>query len=261
MHSDVRGRGGKSVADGPILIIDDDRELCDLVSSTLVGRGFQVLSAHDGESGLEIARQARPAAILLDMLMPDLDGIETCRRLKKDRVLGDIPIVAMTASTDLRFTERAFYAGAEFFLPKPFGTESLAHIVRLAADASDRNAPVRLRAHPRYPAGISVRCQAGTDLDAAQELTGETDNVSLGGLLLLLPEAVEPGTIVRLRLDLPEGAITADGAVVWYHTRAAPRERTPHGVRFLRFAGDVDLVQYRQYMDQLTGGRAPTAYA
>jgi len=132
----------------PILIIDDNRDLCDLVTSVLGGAGFEVLSAPDGLSGLESARRSRPAAILLDMMMPGLDGLDTCRRLKKDRVLGVIPVIAITATGDLRYTERAFYAGAEFFLPKPFGAESLVHVVTLATGAARRDAPDARMAHP-----------------------------------------------------------------------------------------------------------------
>ena len=243
----------------PILIIDDNRDLCDLVTSVLGGAGFEVLSAPDGLSGLETARRSHPAAILLDMMMPGLDGLDTCRRLKKDRVLGVIPVIAITATGDLRYTERAFYAGAEFFLPKPFGAESLVHVVTLATGAARRDAPMRLRAHPRFPAEIPVRCRIGSHPDTARDLAGETDNVSLGGLLLFLPEPVDPRSVVRLGFDLVDEPISADGTVVWQHTQPMRNRRMPHGVRLLRFAEEKGLVQYRRYLGQLAAGETAQA--
>src|SRR3972149_4230355 len=75
----------------PILIIDDDHALCELVASTLSRTGFKVLAAFDGPTGIETARDAHPAIILLDMMMPGLDGVGTCERRKQDPVLGEGP--------------------------------------------------------------------------------------------------------------------------------------------------------------------------
>src|SRR3970282_284186 len=131
----------------PILIIDDDHALCELVASTLSSAGFKVAAPFDGPTGSETARDAPPAIILLDMMIPGLDGVGTCERLKQDPVLGDIPVVGMTAFADLKYTERVFRAGAEFFLPKPFRAESLLRVVRLATETAggQSRAPRRQR--------------------------------------------------------------------------------------------------------------------
>ncbi len=117
----------------PLLVIDDDPRFCEWVAAALKGTAFEVLSAFDGPSGIELARAAQPAVILLDMMMPGADGLATCKQLKRDPLLRDIPVIGVTASDDLKYPEQAFRAGAHLFLAKPFGAEGLLHVVKLAA--------------------------------------------------------------------------------------------------------------------------------
>ncbi|MFQ5858402.1 MAG: PleD family two-component system response regulator [Anaerolineae bacterium] len=236
----------------PILIIDDDPKVCELVTSVLTGAGFDVLAASDGLRGIETTRAAQPAVILLDMMMPGLDGIETCERLKWDPALQDIPVVGITGSTDLSYTEKAFRAGARFFLPKPFGAESLVQVVELAVQAAHpETAMQHARHHPRFPAELPIRCLVRGDAETARELVGQTENVSLGGLLVLLPETLEPGTVLRLRLDLGDGPITAYGIVIWQYIQPLGEGKIPHGIQLLRFTEEDDLVKYRRFLSQL----------
>src|SRR3989304_1458779 len=81
----------------PILVIDDDPHSLELVSAILGEADFEVLSAADGASGIELARTARPAVIILDMMMPGIDGINTLQTLKRDPVVKDIPVIAIRA--------------------------------------------------------------------------------------------------------------------------------------------------------------------
>ncbi len=236
----------------PILVIDDDPVLCELVDSVLSGADFEVLSTPDGPSGLELARAAQPAVIVLDMLMPDMDGISTLQALKQDPLLKDIPVIGMTASADLTYTAKAFHAGAQCFLPKPFSRASLLRVVELAADSAQRDTPMlRRRRHPRHPAEVPVRCSIHRGAETTREVTGQTGNVSLGGLLLLLPETVSPGTAVQLGLDLPEGPITAKGTVKWQNPQPVGDGRFHHGVQLMQFGGDSSLLQYRRYLGQI----------
>ena len=80
-----------------ILIIDDDPVNLGVISVSLEGNGFQVLVARNGESGLQKARYVKPDLILLDVLMPGIDGFKICNRLKKDAATRDIPVIFMTA--------------------------------------------------------------------------------------------------------------------------------------------------------------------
>ncbi|MFQ5846238.1 MAG: response regulator [Candidatus Methylomirabilales bacterium] len=241
----------------PILVIDDDRRVCEMVTSVLTSAGFEVLSALDGPTGIERAGAVQPAVILLDMMMPDVDGIETCRRLKRDPGLKDIPVVGITGSPDLAYTEKAFRAGAHFFLPKPFGAEGLVRVVELAAVAASPDPAVhRSRYDSRFPVALPVRCLVRAEAKRSREIVGETENVSLGGLLLFLPEKLEPGTVVRLQLDIADGPVTADGTVIWQYLQSLGEERFPHGIRLLRFADDSDLEQYGHLLSKLAADSA-----
>jgi CheY-like chemotaxis protein len=236
----------------PILLIDDDPQSCELVTAILTVADFEVLSATDGLSGIELARTVQPIAIILDMMMPGMDGISTLQRLRRDPILKDIPVVGITASTDLTYTDKAFRAGAQFFLPKPFRAASLLRVVELVADLALRDTPMhRRRRHPRHLAEVPVSCFIRGHLSKASELQGKTGNVSLGGLLLLLPETLAPGTPLQLGLGLPNGPITARGTVMWRDPKPIGQGKFHHGVRLSGFKDDGGLVQYRGYLDQL----------
>ncbi|MFH0881088.1 MAG: response regulator, partial [Lentisphaerota bacterium] len=79
-----------------ILAVDDNTSNLGLISEYMKDSGFKVLIARDGESALEKAQHGQPDLILLDLLMPKMDGFETCRRLKADEKLKDIPVIFMT---------------------------------------------------------------------------------------------------------------------------------------------------------------------
>ncbi|MFQ5532834.1 MAG: response regulator [Candidatus Methylomirabilales bacterium] len=243
-------RGPDLKRDRPILVIDDDPRSCDLITGIFAGSEFEVLSAHDGPSGIEIARVTQPAVIILDMMMPGVDGVRTCQRLKRDPVLGDIPVVGFTASADLKYNERAFRAGAEFFLSKPVRAASLLHTVELAVEGAKtrRRRPIPA---PRFPAEIPVRCTVGGDTGTARDVIGETDNVSLGGLLLWLPERLASGTVFRLRLGFPKGPIHAEGVVVWQNLKPTNDGGIRHGIQLLRFVEGSGVVRYRRFLSQI----------
>jgi len=112
------------------LIIDDDRDLLLLVRRTLeFTAGWEVVTAASGASGLEVARAAAPDVILVDVMMPELDGYEVCRRLKADPATAAVPVVLLTARRDLD-QRRLAEAGAAGVVSKPFQPEDLARQVR-----------------------------------------------------------------------------------------------------------------------------------
>ena len=80
-----------------LLIVDDNPTNLGVLTDYLEEQGFEILSAEDGYVGLEIAQFAQPDMILLDVMMPGIDGFETCRRLKGDEKTQDIPVIFMTA--------------------------------------------------------------------------------------------------------------------------------------------------------------------
>jgi CheY-like chemotaxis protein len=102
-----------------ILCVDDDPVILQMNGDILRFHGYTVLMALDGPTALEITSRERPALILLDIMMPGMDGFEVCRRLKADPDLGAIPIIVLTAMTDPKLNVRAFDAGAQLALRKP----------------------------------------------------------------------------------------------------------------------------------------------
>lgn len=238
----------------PILVIDHDPLSCELVSAILTDAGFEVVSTPDGPSGIEAARAVQPAVIILEAIMPGIDGIETLTRLKRDPALGDIPVVGITASSDWSYIDKAFRGGAKFFLLKPFLANDLRRVVELAAEWAQRATQINRRRYPRHPAEVSVRCVVRGDAKMIREVVGHTGNVSLRGLLLLLSETVAPGTIVRLGLGLPEGPITANGKVRWQDPQPIGDGRFRHGIQLLRFGSDSGQVGYSRYISQIAAG-------
>ncbi len=105
---------------GIVLIVDDTPTNLEVLFETLSADGFKVLVAIDGEGALEQAALTRPDVILLDVMMPDIDGFETCRRLKAVPETADIPIIFMTALSDTVDKVRGFELGAVDYITKPF---------------------------------------------------------------------------------------------------------------------------------------------
>jgi CheY-like chemotaxis protein len=117
-----------------ILIIDDEEDLCVLMAHalTLERNDLEVFSARDGAAGLQRAKADQPHVIILDVMMPKMDGYEVCRSLKKDPITRDIPVVMLTASNDPQLNRKAFNAGAIACLTKPYRRATLTNCVDMA---------------------------------------------------------------------------------------------------------------------------------
>ena len=101
-----------------ILIIDDDLTLREMYEDYMKANGFTVLSAQDGEEGLDKAKDSHPSAILLDLMMPKINGIEVLRRLKADNTMKDIPVIVFTALIQDLEKQESFAAGASDYVVK-----------------------------------------------------------------------------------------------------------------------------------------------
>jgi diguanylate cyclase (GGDEF)-like protein len=115
----------ESASQPTILIIDDNLTNLRVAVSHLQESGFTVLVAQDGKSGVERAEYAHPQLILLDILMPDLDGFETCRQLKLNDKTCHVPIIFMSALSDTEDKVKGFNAGAVDYVTKPIQREEL----------------------------------------------------------------------------------------------------------------------------------------
>ena len=113
-----------------ILFVDDEALMRNLVGDVLREQGFQVSLAISGNDGLESARSCRPDLIVLDIMMPDMDGFEVCQEIRRDNQLHTIPVVMLTAMDNFKLNEQAFAAGADVCMTKPFVPDRLVNMVR-----------------------------------------------------------------------------------------------------------------------------------
>ncbi len=109
-----------------VLIVDDEPDVAKTIDRGLHRKGFQTIAVHSGVEALKFARRVRPDLIILDIIMPNMNGLEVCRRLRSDPVLSDIPILFLTAKGKIDDKIEGFRAGADDYLPKPFHLEELA---------------------------------------------------------------------------------------------------------------------------------------
>src|SRR5438105_13681856 len=155
-----RSLGQSSVRTPPrILIVDDNLTNVKVLQTRLAAEGYEVVTAADGEEGLAAARQQTPDLILLDVMMPKLDGFEVCRRLRADAAFPFTPIIMVTAMADSKDVIAGLEAGGDEYLTKPVDHAALAARVRsmlrikrlhdtvetLAAEERERNASLEQR--------------------------------------------------------------------------------------------------------------------
>ena len=110
-----------------ILVIDDEETTVQLISILLERRGYEVLKAYRAEDGLRKAYRSHPDLVLLDIMMPEMDGWEVCRRLRE---LSDVPIVFLTARTEIRDVVKGLEMGADDYIVKPYDNDELVARVR-----------------------------------------------------------------------------------------------------------------------------------
>ena len=129
-----------------VLVVDDDHEVAKSITATLK-RNYQVTVAHSGIQALKKARRHTPNLIVLDVIMPGMDGLETCRELRNDPALADIPILFLTALARPEDRIAGFRAGADDYLTKPFNLEELQLRIK---------AILRRTAQPATPPGDQI---------------------------------------------------------------------------------------------------------
>ena len=121
-----------------VLVIDDEAPIRLLCRVNLEAEGVEVLEAPDGPTGLQIARASAPDAILLDVMMPGLDGWAVAEELLRDELTRSIPIVFLTARADVRDRARGIDLGGLDYVTKPFNPVELAALVRAVVAAVER---------------------------------------------------------------------------------------------------------------------------
>jgi CheY-like chemotaxis protein len=115
-----------------ILVVEDNQDILSIISRILRIAGYTVLKANDGIEAIRMAQQQNPDLILMDLVLPTLDGWITTRQLKADRRTAHIPVVAVTACVSVEDEQQAREAGCDAFIMKPFDANMLlAHIAKL----------------------------------------------------------------------------------------------------------------------------------
>jgi len=141
-----------------ILVVDDEPVLVETIAYNLEQAGYQVLTAADGRSALEAARRETPDLVILDLMLPEMDGLEVCRQLRREHTTATIPIMMLTAKGDEIDKVVGLEVGADDYVTKPFGRRELLARVRALLRRAD------------YPPG-------GND-HASQETSGEVPRPS-----------------------------------------------------------------------------------
>ena len=112
-----------------VLIIDDDATIRALIKASLEDNGYDPLESQSGEDGLSVAKEKKPDCILLDWMMPNMDGISVLKELKKNEETRSIPVIMLTSKTEVSNVSESLTMGANDYIVKPFDTYNL--IVRL----------------------------------------------------------------------------------------------------------------------------------
>ncbi len=115
----------QNVVMNEILVVDDDRDVARSIELALRRRGFRVSLAHSGVEALKLLRRCRPHLVILDVVMPGLDGLEVCRRLRADPNTAELPIIFLTARGQDQDRIAGLRAGADDYISKPFNLEEL----------------------------------------------------------------------------------------------------------------------------------------
>jgi two-component system response regulator MtrA len=125
-----------------VLVVDDDTALAEMLGIVLRGEGFDPVHCADGESAIAVFRESRPDLVLLDVMLPGLDGIEVCRRIRAE---SGVPIVMLTAKTDTVDVVVGLESGADDYVVKPFKPKELVARVRARLRGSADVGPERLQ--------------------------------------------------------------------------------------------------------------------
>lgn len=122
-----------------IVVVEDEANILEVIAYNLKREGYAVTTASNGEEGLVLIKRGQPDAVLLDIMLPGLDGIEVCRRLKADPQLRDIPVIMVTAKSEESDVVLGLGIGADDYIAKPFSTRELVARVKAAL----RRGPLR----------------------------------------------------------------------------------------------------------------------
>jgi signal transduction histidine kinase len=182
-----------------ILVIDDEEQMRDLLRIALESRGFEVLDAMDGISGLELASREVPSLVLCDVNMGRLDGYETLARMRQSPATSTVPFILMTGMADNAGMRQGMELGADDYLPKPFTIPQLFAAVETRLNKA---ASLRLEAEKRLDA-----LRANISMVLPHELRTPLNGIlSFGEILAFSAEALQPAEVAEMGRDIYNSA-------------------------------------------------------
>src|SRR5258708_39344809 len=154
------------------LVVDDSPETLRLLTDALDGAGMTVMVAMDGAAAMRIVDQITPDIILLDAVMPGMDGFETCRRLKRDAGLSNVPVIFMTGLAETEHIVHGLEAGGVDYVTKPILIEEMLARIRghLANARLTQSARAALDVFGRYLLAVNRQCRTLIDTPREQKL-------------------------------------------------------------------------------------------
>ena len=220
-----------------VLVVEDEETLLFTLAHNLKREGYQVLTANRGDDGLKIAREQHPDLIVLDVMLPGIDGIQICRALRRD---SDVPIIMLTALGGEGDRVAGLDTGADDYMPKPFGMRELMARVRA----------LLRRSGPRAQPDLGPTLVVSGDLQADRERREVTRN---GKTLRMKPKEFElllfflqhPGRVFSREQILDEvwgydfygGPRTVDVHVRWLRQKIEDDAANPTRLRTVRGSG------------------------
>ena len=186
-----------------VLVVDDDRKIVQLVRTYLERDGHRVVAAYDGHRALDAFESEHPDLVVLDLMLPELDGYEVCRRI---RAAGDTPILMLTARSSVPDRIHGLLQGADDYLPKPFSPAELAARVRAILR---RTRPTAERSNRGTPGLTPALVPA---IDSIEPLRQADLTIDPARFEVRRGEAIVPLTHVEFRLLL--ALVSADGRVL-----------------------------------------------
>jgi twitching motility two-component system response regulator PilG len=129
MHQLTAILGEDAMSNNRILIVEDEESLLKLESILLTSRGYHVRGVTDGAAALKDIAENRPDLVLLDIMMPGIDGFEVCRRIKEDPLTKSIPVVMLTAKKSSMDQARGVQVGADAYITKPFKSVKIMEVI------------------------------------------------------------------------------------------------------------------------------------
>jgi two-component system, OmpR family, alkaline phosphatase synthesis response regulator PhoP len=132
---------------GTILVIDDEKDLIELLRYNLEKEGYDVIAATDGQSGLDVIKRHRPELVVLDLMMPGIDGLQVCQRLRSDQAAARTPVIMLTAKATEADRIVGLELGADDYITKPFSPREVVARVKavLRRTAAQQETPQLIR--------------------------------------------------------------------------------------------------------------------